>query len=299
MKVKTKRRLGDRSDGRWVREAPALQTIMGHLFPNRCDNEVYLHDELDITDLIPFLEDKNKLHPDYKTTVFHALLFMILKMINERPKMNYFIQGHRMYERNEISAAFIARRRFTDHSEEALMFFIPKDEDNIDTLSYRISGEIHEMRKSMTATGGIDKVLEDFAKIPRLLLMLIIKIAKWLDFWGVVPKAFRDGNTNYCSVLLSNLGSVGAPSVYHHLNNYGTNSFMVTIGVIQDAERTMPDGSKQIRKIVDIGVTLDERIADGFYFARSLRLIKHMCNRPEMLDESFIKPSGIDYDARN
>lgn len=290
-----KRRFGDRRDARWVRETPALQVIMGHLFPNRCDCECYLKDELDITDLMPFLEKKNQAHPDYKTTLFQALIFMIVKMFHERPKMNYFVQGRRMYERFDISASFIARRRFTDHSEEALMFFVPKAEDTLDTLSYKISGEIHEMRKSETATGGIDMWLERFAKIPRILLMLVMKIIKWLDFWGLVPKAFTDGDTNYSSVLLSNLGSVGCPSVYHHLNNYGTNSVMVTVGVIHQEERMMPDGTKQMRTLVDLGVTVDERIADGFYFARSLKLLKHICANPEILDQTIFTPSGFDY----
>jgi hypothetical protein len=37
---------------------------------------------------------------------------------------------------------------------------------------------------------------------------------------------------------------------------------------------------------VNIGVTLDERIADGFYFARSLKLIKHLFKNPQLLDKT-------------
>lgn len=299
IKVPVKRRWGDRRDGRWVREAPALKVIMGHLFPYRTDNEAYINDELDITELVPYLEKKNESHPDYKTTVFHAIVFMVCKMINERPQMNYFVQGHRLYERYDISAAFIARRRFIDHSEEALMYFVPKADDTLDTLSYKIAGEIHEMRKSEVATGGIDIWLERFARIPRLILMPVLKIIKWLDFWGLVPKPLTDGDTNYSSVLMANLGSVGVPSVYHHLNNYGTNSFMLTIGVIKDVERLMPDGTKQIRKVVDFGATIDERIGDGFYFGRSMRLAKYMCLHPETLERPFAEPSGFDYNAKN
>ena len=39
---------------------------------------------------------------------------------------------------------------------------------------------------------------------------------------------------------------------------------------------------------MSIGVTLDERIADGFYFARSLKLIKHLFKNPELLDKERI-----------
>ena len=291
-----KRRWGDRRDGRWVRDVPGLQTIMAHMLPNRTDCECYMQDSFDITDLLPYLEKKNASHPDYKTTVFHALLMSAARMVRERPKMNRFIQGRRMYERYEISLAFVAKRRFNDNGEEALMFFVPEDDETLDSLSARIVGKVAETRKSASSTDGIDAMIDGFAKIPRLLLMVILRIIRWLDFWGLNPKVLTDGDPNYSTLFLSNLGSIKAPAVYHHLNNYGTNSIMVTVGTIRKEERIMPDGSRQIRDVVDIGATLDERIADGFYFARSLKLVKYMFAHPELLDRPLSEPSGYEYE---
>lgn len=290
-----KRRFGDRRDARRCRDVPPLQTIMAHIMPNRADNEAYLHQDLDITELLAYLKEKNLEHPDYKTTMFQALIFAMSKMVYERPRMNRFIQGRRMYERNEISAAFVARRRFVEHSEEALMFFVPKPEDTLASLSYKISGTVHEMRKSETATGGIDKVLENFAKIPRIILIIITRIVSWLDFWGWNPKALTDGDPNYSTIFLTNLGSVGCPAVYHHLNNYGSNSLMVAVGVMRKEKKIMQDGTEQMRDIVDVGVTVDERIGDGFYFARSLKLVQHLFLHPEMLYQPISEPSNIEY----
>lgn len=56
-------------------------------------------------------------------------------------------------------------------------------------------------------------------------------------------------------MALSNLGSIRCPAVYHHLNNYGNNSIMVTIGTIHKEEVFQPDGSRAVRDIVDVGVT--------------------------------------------
>ena len=298
MGEKRKRRFGDRRDARWVRDVPGLTTVMMHIMPQRTDAEVYLNDKIDVTELLRYIEQKNAGHPDYKTTVFHCFIVAVARMIRERPKMNRFIQGRRMYERNEISLSFVAKRRFTDHAEEALMFFTPTDEDTLDSLSYRIAGQVRETKKSEHSTGGIDSTIDAFAKIPRLLLMLAIRIIRYLDFWGVNPKALTDGDTNYSTVLLSNLGSIKGPAVYHHLNNYGTNSIMVTIGTIHKEARVMPDGSSQIRDVVDIGATLDERIADGFYFARSLKLVKYIFAHPELLDLPLNQPSNFDYNTK-
>ena len=293
--AKRKRRWGDRRDGRWVRDVTGLQCVMANLMPNRTDSEVCLSDKFDVTELVKYLDAKNASHPEYKTTLFHCILVAVARMVRERPFLNRFIQGRRTYERDEITLSFVAKRRFADGADEALMVLNAKDEDTLDTVSRRIVGDIRETRKSEHSTGGIDGAVDAFAKIPRLLLMFAIRVIRWLDFWGLVPRALTDGDPNYTTVLLSNLGSIKCPAVYHHLNNYGTNSIMVTIGTLHKEEIIMEDGSKQVRDVVDFCATLDERIADGFYFARSLKLIRHIFAHPEMLDQPIGEPSGFEY----
>lgn len=295
MKEKQKRRFGDRKDGRWVRDVTGLQAIMTHLMPNRTDNEVYLHDTFDATELLKYLEKKNAEHPDYKTTIFHCAITAMARMVNERPLMNRFIQGRRTYERNEISISFVCKRRFTDHAEEALMVLVPNDSDTLDDISKKIVGDVTQTRKSEHSTGGVDATMDAFAKLPRPILMLAIRVIRWLDFWGKNPKAITVGDPNYTTILCSNLGSIKCPSVYHHLNNYGTNSIMITIGTLHKEEILMEDGHKEVRDVIDIGATLDERIADGFYFARSLKLIKHIFANPQLLDKPLNENSGFEY----
>ena len=292
---KKKRRWGDRRDARFVRDVPGLQTVMAHLMPNRTDCEVYLSDKIDATELMAYLEKKNASHPEYKTTIFHCAITGLARMVRERPLMNRFIQGRRMYERDEISLSFVCKRRFTDHAEEALMFLVPKDTDTLDDISRKIVGDVQETRKSEHATGGVDSLLDTLASLPRPILMFVIWIIRCMDFWGVNPRFITDGDPNYSTILCSNLGSIKCPSVYHHLNNYGTNSIMVTIGTLHKEELLMEDGTRQIRDVIDIGATLDERIADGFYFARSLRLIKHIFAPPELLDKPLGEDSGFTY----
>ena len=156
-------------------------------------------------------------------------------------------------------------------------------------------GNVKETRKSEHATGGIDEVLDKFAALPRFVLIPIVRIIRWLDFWGINPKALTEGDPNYTTILTSNLGSIQCPSVHHHLSNYGTNSIMITIGTLHKQEMLMADGTKEIRDVVDIGATLDERIADGFYFAKSLKLIKHIFAHPEMLELPLGEHSGFEY----
>ncbi|MBQ1289074.1 MAG: 2-oxo acid dehydrogenase subunit E2 [Erysipelotrichaceae bacterium] len=276
-------------------KAPGLQTVMGYLLPKRTDCEVYLNDKIDATELLKYLDKKNEEHPDYKTTVFHCAIAAMARMVKERPLLNRYFQGYVLYERDEISLSFVVKRRFADNAEESLMVLVPKDEDTLDTISRKIVGDVKETRKSEHSTGGIDELLDKFAALPRIVLVIVIRIIRWLDFWGINPKVLTDGDPNYTTILTSNLGSIKCPAVYHHLNNYGTNSIMITIGTLHKEEMVMEDGHKEVRDVIDIGATLDERIADGFYFARSLRLMKHIFANPEVLEKPIGENSGFEY----
>jgi hypothetical protein len=38
---------------------------------------------------------------------------------------------------------------------------------------------------------------------------------------------------------------------------------------------------------VEIGVTIDERIADGYYYSKTVRLLKYLLQNPELLEQPF------------
>ena len=285
---------GDRRDGTWVKDAPGLNVLMASLYPNRTDCEVYLKEEIDVTEILKYIDAKNTPDAPYKTTLFHCFVAMMARLLMERPYLNRFIQGRRIYERNQITISFVAKRKFSDHAEEALMQYIARGSDTLSDISRFIVGDVNKMRSEKSA-GGIDDTINKLGHMPRLLLMLTVKIVRWLDFWGLVPRFLTDGDSNTASVLLSNLGSIRCPSVYHHLNNYGTTSVLMTIGTIRKVPVLQLDGTTEIRDMVDIGATLDERIADGFYFARSLKLIQHICAHPELLERPLEENSHYEF----
>ena len=42
----------------------------------------------------------------------------------------------------------------------------------------------------------------------------------------------------------------------------------------------------KIRKIVEFGVNIDERIADGYYFTKSIKLLEYILNNPKLLEDN-------------
>ena len=94
------------------------------------------------------------------------------------------------------------------------------------TFSKHVAVDVFKVRKE--GSNDMDGILNFFSSLPKFILSFIVKIVLFLDNHGINPKALTEGDTNYATILFSNLGSIKTNSVYHHLNEYGTNSIVIT-----------------------------------------------------------------------
>lgn len=287
-----KKRRGDRRDGRWIREIDGFHAVMMHLIPNRTEAEVYSKEQFDVTELLKLVADRNSGNLAIQTKAFHVFVAAIAKTLYHREMLNRFVAGRRMYQRNELTFAFVVKRQFSDHAEELLLTMKVDGETTLEDISRKILGETKDLRES--GKSELDATINFFAKLPRFVQRFSMKCFRILDFYGLMPQFMTDGDTNFVSVLLSNLGSIQADATYHHLNNYGTNSIMMTIGEIHKEQILNREGIFTIRDVVNLGINFDERIADGFYFAKSMKIMKYIIAHPKMLEAPLKESIGYD-----
>ena len=278
------KRMGDRFDATLVRDIDALHWFMPYLYPNRADNEAFVREEFDLTNLEAFLEKKNEgLDHAHRYTIFHAVCAAVVKAVTLRPQMNRFIQGRRLYQRDELSLGFVVKKQFKDNADEGLAFIKFPPETTIDSLHERIMQEIFECRRDDVMDNSTQG-MEFFTHLPRWLMRIVMWGLHRLDFYGKVPYSLIKADPNYASVFLTNLGSIKLNAGYHHLSNWGTTSVFVIIGEKTRKPVFHEDGSFELHDVLPIGITLDERIADGYYYAKTVRLIKKLIEQPELLD---------------
>ena len=292
-----KRKAGDRKDGRRVRNIDSMHAFMPYLLPNRTDNEACMNDYIDVTALEKYIAEKNAALPEFKYTVFHAVLAALGKTIYLRPKMNYFYQGHRLYERNEVSFAFTAKRKFEDGSDEALAIIRLDTESDvapIEQIHSKVEKFVTKIRKKDENDGATD-IMGTLTKFPRCIVKLITAVLRFLEYHGWLSKSFTDVDPYHCTAFVSNLGSIKSTASYHHLANWGTNSLFIIVGEMKKRTVTDRDGNTAVKKVMPIGLTIDERIADGFYFAKSFKIFKHLLENPELLDKPVASP--IDFEV--
>ena len=276
------KRFGDRWDGTLLRDIDSMHLFMPLMYPNRCDNEAYIAERIDLTNINRFLEEKNAQNPDYHYNLFQIMVTALLKTITLRPQMNYFIANQRMYRRNEVSAAFTIKKKFSDHGGEALAFLHAKSDDTLETIHNEIRRQVSACRSDHkdASTAGMDTL----QKMPRFLLKPVGCAARFLDRHGWMPKSIIATDPYQSSVVLTNLGSIRLHAGYHHLTNWGTNSVFCAIGERKKRPFYDEEGNVEMRDSVDLGLTIDERIADGYYYSRTVQLLKKLLDQPELLE---------------
>jgi hypothetical protein len=285
LEEKRKKRWGDRRDGTLIRDVDALHLIMPYLYPNKTDNEAFISERIDLTPINEYIARKNQelaeseLEP-YK--FFYILLAAIVKTVTLRPKMNRFIKGGRMYQRDDLSLAFVVKKQFNDDAEEALAFIKFDENTTLNDVRIRLGEEIHACRGER-GDNSTDQ-MELITKLPNWLLRFAMWILHKLDYYGHVPYDLIKTDPNHASVFITNLGSIGLKSGYHHLSNWGTNSIFVIIGEKKMSPFYDENGNITMKETIDLGLTLDERIADGYYYSKTVKLLKHLLAHPELLE---------------
>ncbi len=272
----------NRFDATYIKKLDSMHYIMPFIYPDRCDNMAYFTFKIDLTNLNKYIEKKNSTNPDYKYNQYQCIVTAMLKTITLRSKLSQFIHDCKMYRRNEVTAAFTVKQEFSDNGGEVLCFIHSKPEWTIDDVHNEMKRQLLKL-KNKEYRDESSTFMDKFNALPKFVSGAALKTVCWLEKKGMVPKELVETDPYHASVVLANLGSIGLPTGYHHLTNWGTTSIFVVVGeygklpFFENEQVTFKDG-------VELGFTIDERIADGYYFAKSIKMMQLFLEEPELLD---------------
>lgn len=275
--------LWGRRDATLLRDIDSMHYIMPLIMPNRCDNEAFISERIDLTNAEKFLARKNAEEPPYKYTIFHVIVAAVLKTITLRPQLNRFYANCNLYQRNEVSAAFTIKKIFTDEGDEALAFIHSKPTDTIDSIHDEIYRQVSYVRGE--GKDPSTESMDTLQKLPLIFKKALGVGVRFLDNRGWMPQSMIATDPFRASVVLANLGSIKLRSGYHHLTNWGTTSVFCTVGEMKKRPFFDEAGNVDVRMSIDVGLTIDERITDGFYCSRAVRLLKLLLENPELLEQ--------------
>ncbi len=290
-----KRSCRDRYDGYYLKGLDSMHVMMPYIMGSRTKNEAVMGEVIDLTEVDKYLAKKNAANPEFKYTWFHFITAVTAKTFLLRPKMNYFIAGGRFYERKKIIVAFNVKRKFRDDAEEAIAKFVldPEGGSPMEQVHTYVEKFVNAVRKE-DKTVGITNAMDALKILPRFAWRLLAWTLRKLEYYGLYPKSLAKDDPCYSSAYITNLGSIKLHADYHHLFDWGTISFFMVISEKKMRPFWNEDGTYELRNTIKLGLTVDERIADGYYFAQTIKIMRHLFAHPELLDLDAATPVELD-----
>lgn len=274
-------KLGDRREGRKVRSLPPMHYVSPYIMKVRADSQNQFEDVIDITNIEHYLDAKHR-EGYTDMTLLHVILAAYCRVVSERPGINRFIAGQKIYARKNVECVMTIKKEMSLHGEETC---IKVDLDPRDDI-YNVYKKFQKtVRYAVEAETGMDGVAGALVKLPGFILRGVVALLRGLDYIGLLPKALMDVSPFHGSVIITSMGSLGIPAIYHHLYDFGTLPCFISYGSIFSGDAIRRDGTRERHHFVTFKVVTDERICDGYYYASAFKRVKRYLLHPEVLDE--------------
>ncbi len=278
-----KKRLGDRYDGRKLRSLDPFYKIIPYIMKTRIDAQNYFEEKIEISSTESFIIRKRK-ETGERISFLHVIIAAMVRTISQKPGINRFVAGQKIFARNEILISFVLKKEFNEESPETTLKVKFNADDTFMDVVRKVNTAIEENQGSDTKN-DTDKLAKLIMAIPGQLVRFLVWVLRCLDYIGLMPKIINRLSPFHTSVFITDLGSIGIQPVYHHLYDFGTTSSFVAFGIKMKEKVINSDNEITNKKYVRVCVVTDERIVDGHYFATAFKLYRNLIKKPDALDQ--------------
>lgn len=267
-----------RADGTRVKGLSPIVQALPYIMPRRYDAQNWANDYVDEEIIRTYIRQKRK--EGHSLSHMSVLVAAYYKAALENPKVNYFIMNRKVYKRNHFCFSFVILKTRADGTpDETCIKIFLEPHDDIFTISRRIREEI-DKNLNAVHNNNTDKFANIAFAIPGL-ARLVFSLAYRLDQWGLLPRKIIDLSPFHTSVFITNLASINTRFIYHHCYEFGTTGVFVCMGKpVKDPNA--PADSR--RKMLPLGVVMDERIATGIEYSRFFAAFERYLKHPEVLE---------------
>ena len=279
-----KRRFGDRKEGRRIRTLDPLYNFIPFIMVKRSDAWTLFEESIEITEVDRWLREKRK--EGYKGLGYlHLFIASYIRSISQRPMLNRFVCGRRIYARNNIEIVMAVRRGMTSDAGETTIKVVFEPSDTVFDVYRKMNEKIDEIKNS-PEDNGTEAFARLATKLPRFLLQFAIWLLKVLDYFGLIPMSLLNVSPFHGSMIITDLGSLGIGPVYHHIYDFGTLPVFLAFGAKRKVMELDNDGSPVRHKYIDYKIYTDERICDGYDYAMGFKHFKRYLRHPEELEHA-------------
>ena len=261
-----------------------MNKFMPYVMPQRCDACNTYADRFDITKTDKFCREKVKAG---KTNFgfLHIMVAAYVRAISQRPALNRFVSGQKIYSRGEeIQVVMAIKKTLALDSPDTIIKVLLHPSDTVDDVYEKFNAAITAVQSQPEEKSSFDKLNKALSIIPGLLCRWTVKFLNFLDYFGLLPKKLLWLSPFHGTMIITSMGSLGIRPIYHHIYNFGNLPVFLAYGGRRSDVTTDRDGNTVTRKYIEMKAVTDERICDGYYYASAFKIIKRCVENPELLD---------------
>lgn len=215
--------------------------------------------------------------------MLHVILASYVRAVSQRPAVNRFIRGQKIYARNDIAVNLVVKKKMSLDGLDTTVKMHFKPEYTIYDVYKVVNKTLTEVYEA--EENSVDKTAMLLNYIPGLIKKGAIFLLKTLDYFGLLPRALTEVSPFHGSLFITNMASLNIPPIFHHLYNFGNVPLFIAFGAKRGDLFLDEDGSVRKRRVIDMILNMDERICDGYYYASAMKLLKKYLTNPELLRE--------------
>ena len=279
-------------EGRRVKTLPPMSYVMPYIMKTRNTSMNYIKDAIDIEKAEAYIRKKRQ-EGLSSFGMLHIFLAVYARTVSQKPGINRFIRGQKIYTRDHIEVMMTIKKEMTLESPDTCIKFYMSPGDTADTIYHNFNKLVEEnTAKSGNGESSFDSTARILTYIPGIMLRFTVGFLRFIDYFGLLPRFLTHISPFHASLAITSMGSLGIPPIYHHLYDFGNIPVFISYGAKRRENELDKNGQPVTRRYIDIAVVTDERVCDGFYFASALKYMRTLFNNPELLDtppETIIK----------
>jgi hypothetical protein len=279
-------------EGRRVKTLPPMSYVMPYIMKTRNTSMNYIKDAIDIEKAEAYIRKKRQ-EGLSSFGMLHIFLAVYARTVSQKPGINRFIRGQKIYTRDHIEVMMTIKKEMTLESPDTCIKFYMSPGDTADTIYHNFNKLVEENKaKSGNGESSFDSTARILTYIPGVMLRFTVGFLRFIDYFGLLPRFLTHISPFHASLAITSMGSLGIPPIYHHLYDFGNIPVFISYGAKRRENELDKNGQPVTRRYIDIAVVTDERVCDGFYFASALKYMRTLFNNPELLDtppETIIK----------
>ncbi len=269
-----------RSDGVRLKHCDPILRMTSYIMPHRYDAQVFSKVSIRCQNIDNFIAEENK--KGNRFTYMHIVIAGLVRMYAMRPKLNRFIINRKIYARNNISVCFAMKKALKEDAPETTIKLEFTGLENIYEVKEKIDEAIRENSK-IEDSNDTDKAAKRLLSLPNWLLKTAMCFIRWMDNHALLPKKLIKVSPFHTTCFVTNMKSLGTDYVYHHLYDFGTTGQFAGMGKEHIQPVVDDDGNVKTQKIMKIGMAIDERLCDGFYYAKAIKYCTRFIENPNLL----------------